>query len=279
MYSSGLFGHGRIAIDLTLEPGIVLPRCDTAPAIDGKLGDACWKNIKAIPFQNTPFSMLGANVDFLDALNFAGTNAGTVPPEYTTVSEALTDLDANGVINRQDFIGLDDLSEFRFFSNSFDTTTQGIDIVGTFAFALGSGESDLTIAFNFNETKVDSVGTVNPIDADRVAALEDLLPNTKGVISWRHSFGKFNTLLRGNYYGEWDDTGNGVPGISAAFLVDAAVTYMVNDNFDLIVGIDNLFDEYPDANPFAGDLGQLYSEASPFGFNGGTWYVRARAMF
>jgi len=218
---------------------------------------------------------LGANVDFLDALNFADPNGN----DYQTVSAALSGLDADGVINRQDFIGLDDLSEFRFFSNSFDTTTTGIDIVGTMAFALGSGESDLTVAFNFNETKVDDVGTVNPIDADRVAALEDLLPNTKGVISWRHSVGKFSTLLRGNYYGEWDDTGNGVPGISAAFLVDAAVTYMMNDNIDLIVGVDNLFDEYPDRNPFAGSLGQLYSEASPFGFNGGTWYVRARATF
>jgi len=218
---------------------------------------------------------LGANVDFLDALNFADPNGN----DYQTVSAALTGLDADGVINRQDFIGLDDLSEFRFFSNSFDTTTQGIDIVGTFAFGLGSGESDVTVAFNFNETKVDDVGTVNPIDAGRVAALEDLLPNTKGVVSWRHTMGKFSTLLRGNYYGEWDDTGNGVPGISAALLVDAAVTYMMNDNIDLIVGVDNLFDEYPDRNPGAGDLGQLYSEASPFGFNGGTWYVRARATF
>ena len=222
---------------------------------------------------------LGANVDFLEALNYTGTQAGTVPPEYLTVSQALTDLDANGVIDRQDFIGLDDLSEFRFFSNSFDTTTTGLDIVGTFAFALGSGESDVTVAFNYNETEVDDVGTVNPIDSDRVAALEDLLPNVKGVISWRHNVGRFSTLLRGNYYGEWDDTGNGVPGIGAAFLIDAAVTYMVNDNFDLVVGIDNLFDEYPDTNPFAGSLGQLYSEASPFGFNGGSWYVRARATF
>ncbi len=222
---------------------------------------------------------LGANVDFLDALNFAGTNAGTVPPAYTTVSEALTDLDANGVIDRQDFIGLDDLSEFRFFSNSFSTTTTGVDIVGTWAFGLGSGESDITLAINYNETKVDDVGTVNPIDEDRVEALEELLPNTRGVLSWRHSVGKFNTLLRGNYYGSWNDTGNGVPNIGATFLVDAAVTYMVNDNFDLVVGIDNLFDTYVDENPFAGSLGQLYSEASPFGFNGGTWYLRARAVF
>jgi len=64
VYSSGLSGQGRIAIDVALTPGIILPQRDAAPAVDGKLDDACWKGIKAIPFQNTPFSMLGANVDF-----------------------------------------------------------------------------------------------------------------------------------------------------------------------------------------------------------------------
>jgi len=64
VYSSGLFGQGRIAIDTVLAPGVVLPKRDAAPAVDGKLDDACWKDVKAVPFQNTPFSMFGANVDF-----------------------------------------------------------------------------------------------------------------------------------------------------------------------------------------------------------------------
>ena len=217
---------------------------------------------------------LGANVNFLDALNFAG--GGT---NYTTVSEALTGLDADGIINRQDFIGLDDLSEFRFFSNSFDTTTTGIDIVGRFGFALGNGDSDVTVALNYNDTEVDDVGTINPIDEDRVNALENLLPNYKGVVSWTHVVGDLRTLLRANYYGEWDDTGNGVPGMSAEVLVDAEVAYMFRDNIEFIAGVDNLFDTYPDKNPGAGDLGQLYSEASPFGFNGMSWYLRARLTF
>jgi iron complex outermembrane receptor protein len=46
-----------------------------------------------------------------------------------------------------------------------------------------------------------------------------------------------------------------------------------------VAGIDNVFDTYPQENPGAGDLGQLYSEASPFGFNGGTWYLQARLVY
>ena len=218
---------------------------------------------------------LGANVNFLDALNFADGGVNN----YATVSEALTGLDADGVIDRQNFIGLDDLTVFRFFSNSFDTTTSGIDVVGRFGFALGSGESNITVAANYNRTKVDSVGTLNPIDSDRVRALEDLLPNVKANVSWSHVQDKIRTLVRANYYGGWDDTGNGVDGIGAEVLVDAEVAYQFKDNIEFIGGMTNIFDTYPAKNPGAGDLGQLYSEASPFGFNGGQWYLRARVTF
>jgi len=218
---------------------------------------------------------LGAQVDFLDALNFADGGVNN----YTSVSAALTGLDADGVINRQDYIGLDDLQTFQFFSNSFDTTTSGIDVVGRFGFALGSGESNITIAANYNKTEVDSVGTVNPIDADRVRALEDLLPNVKGSVSWTHIQDKIRTLLRANYYGGWDDVGNDVNGLGATVLVDAELAYQIRDNIEIIGGVSNLFDEYPDKNPFATDLGQLYSEASPFGFNGGAWYLRGKVTF
>lgn len=218
---------------------------------------------------------LGANVDFLDALNFAG-GAGS---NFATVSEALTGLDTQGVINRQDFIGLDDLSQFRFFSNSFDTTTTGIDIVGNYSFDFMGGDSRLTIAANYNKTEVDSVGTVNPISAGRVAAIEDLLPNTRANISWSHSDGPISTLVRANYYGGWDDTGNGVNGIPAEVLVDVQVSYQYSENLELVAGVDNLFDTYPQENPDAGSLGQLYPESSPFGFNGGTWYLQARLVY
>jgi iron complex outermembrane receptor protein len=217
---------------------------------------------------------LGANVDFLDALNFAGGGSN-----FATVSEGLTQLDAMGVLNRQDFIGLDDLSQFRFFSNSFDTTTSGIDVVANYSFSLGEGESRITFAGNYNKTEVDDVGTINPISAGRVQAIEDLLPNVRYNLEWTHSQDVWRTLVRLNYFGEWDDTGNGVNGIGAEFLVDVEFLYALNENLDLVAGVSNLFDTYPDRNPSAGSLGQLYPEASPFGFNGGQWYLQARVKY
>ncbi|MDH3811717.1 MAG: TonB-dependent receptor [Gammaproteobacteria bacterium] len=238
------------------------------------VGESTW-TIDYYDIQLEDRVALGANVNFLDALNFADPNNN----DYQTVSEALTGLDADGVIDRQDFIGLDDLTVFRFFSNSFDTTTTGIDLVGNFGFALGSGESTITVAANYNKTEVDDVGTLNPIDDDRVRALEDLLPNIKGSVTWTHLMDNIRTMVRANYYGGWDDTGNGVDGIGAVVLFDAELAYQINDKIEVVGGLANLFDTYPDKNPGAGDLGQLYSEASPFGFNGGAWYLRARMSF
>lgn len=218
---------------------------------------------------------LGANVSFLNALNFAGGSGS----DFATVSEGLTSLDAQGIIDRQDFIGLDDLSQFRFFSNSFDTTTSGIDLVGNYNFDFMQGESRLTIAANYNKTEVDSRGTINPISDGRVAAIEDLLPNIKANISWTHTQGDFRTLVRANYYGGWDDTGNGVNGIAPEVLIDLQLAYQFNENMEFVVGVDNLLDTYPEENPGAGGLGQLYPESSPFGFNGGTWYLQARLTY
>ena len=216
---------------------------------------------------------LGANVDFLAALNFAGGGS-----DYESVSDALTGLDANGTINRQEFLGLDDLSQFRFFTNSFDTSTEGVDIVGNMNFELMSGSSTVTVAFNYNKTEVTDAGTINPISGGRIEALEDLLPNIKGNVSWSHSQNKWTTLLRANYYGDWTSTGNGYD-VDAAILVDAQIAYQLTDNLELAAGVENLFDEYPDETPNPGGLGQLYPEDSPFGFNGGAWYVQGRYSF
>ncbi len=238
------------------------------------VGDSEW-TVDYYNIELTDRVALGANVSFVDALNFAGGSGAN----YASVNEGLTDLAARNIIDRQDFIGLDDLSQFRFFSNSFDTTTTGIDLVGNYNFALGEGDSKLVLAVNYNETKVDNRGTLNPISDGRVRAIEDLLPNLRGNLSWYHDQGDFRTMVRANYYGGWDDTGNGVDGIGAEVLVDVELTYTLNENVEIAVGVDNLFDTYPDKNPSAGSLGQLYSEASPFGFNGGSYYLQARITY
>lgn len=211
---------------------------------------------------------LGANVDFLEALQFAGATADSI-------SGALAELDGNGTINRQDFLGLDDLAQFRFFSNSFDTKTQGIDVRGDYKFEMGGGDSTFIVAANWTDTNVTRPG---PISATRIRALEDLLPNVKGSATLLHSQGMWNGMVRANYYGSWFDSGNGFD-VGSEILIDAEIGAEVMEGVELMIGANNIFDNYPDENPGQGGSGQLYPEASPIGFAGGQYYVKARYTF
>jgi iron complex outermembrane receptor protein len=219
---------------------------------------------------------LGSNVDFLDALEFADVAGGS----YGSVGEALAALDANGTIDRQQFLGLDDLAEFRFFTNSFGTNTEGLDLVGSYDFDAMGGMSKLTFAFNYNETEVPDQyvgGGFLQIGNGRREALEDQLPNIKGNVAWSHTTGNIRTLVRANYYGAWI-SGQGYD-VDPTWLVDLQMAYQVTENLEVVVGADNVFDEYVERNPNGGGLGMDYPEDSPLGFNGGSWYVQGRYNF
>ncbi|MEM1147153.1 MAG: TonB-dependent receptor [Pseudomonadota bacterium] len=221
---------------------------------------------------------LSANVDFLEALDFTGAQNGLGP--FASVSDGLNQLGDAGVINRGDFVGFEDLSEFRYFSNSFDTTTEGVEVVGTLPLDLiQTGDTDLALSFAVIDTTVDDRGDINPISEGRVDALEELLPEVKGALTLTHIDTKWRALARANYYGEWEDTGNGTGEQGAEINIDAEFGYFLTEQVELIIGGNNIFDNYPDENPNAASLGQLYPESSPSGFNGGTYYVKARYVW
>lgn len=222
-----------------------------------------------------------AGVDFRDVLDFAAQRANITLASGSTTADVLDQLATANVLNRSDYNGFENVAEVRFFANTFDTRTRGVDVVGRYPFSLMGGLSELTLAANYNETDVTNVGSVNPIDGGRVSALEDLLPNWKGFASWSHIQGPWRTLLRANYFGEWDDTVWGVPDQSGELLIDAEVAYQFNNSVELVVGANNLFDNYPDETTgFASDFfGQQYPDFSPSGFDGGLYYTKLRVSF
>ncbi|MCR9078268.1 MAG: TonB-dependent receptor [Hyphomonadaceae bacterium] len=221
---------------------------------------------------------LSANVDFLAALDFVGNQNGLGP--FASVSDGLTQLGNASVINRSDFVGFEDLTQFRYFTNSFDTTTEGVEVVGTIPLDITErGDTNASISFAYIDTTVDDAGSINPISAGRVSSLEELLPELKGAFTVTHEQDNWRLLARANYFGEWEDTGNGTGTQDAEINVDAEFAYYLNDQIELIIGANNIFDNYPDENPNAASLGQLYPESSPSGFNGGSYYLKARFTF
>lgn len=220
------------------------------------------------------------NIAFIDALDYLASEAGVSGASYdnSSTSAAITSLANAGALTRSDYTGFEDLTSFKFFTNSFSTKTQGIDIVGRMPFDIGMGSSSATLAANYTNTKVTDIGVVAPIGATRVQSLEELLPNWRANLTLNHQQGIWRGLVRGSYYGPWRDTGNGFD-VGSAILIDAEIGAEVYEGVELIVGASNIFDTYPDENPGSAGLGQLYPESSPFGFNGGQYYVKARYTF
>lgn len=222
-------------------------------------------------------------VDFPAALCFTAAREGVTTnctPTFTpSPAELLTQLDAAGVIDRADFTGFEDLVAFAFFNNDFDTRTQGVDFVLNGRFdAIGSGITNATLAINYTETEVTDVGLT--ISSTRLRQFEEGLPKWKGFLNLTHEEGPIRGLFRVNYFGPYfeahleDET---LPIESdARVTVDAELGYEIIDGLELAVGAQNLFDTYPTLNPFSGIVGAKYGERSPFGFDGGSYYVRAR---
>ncbi len=177
-----------------------------------------------------------------------------------------------------------------FFVNGYDSEIEGIDLAITSGFDLGGGDLVVDFRHNYNTQEVSDVDT-GTINAARVFDLENQIPENRSLLSFNWaSGGMFGALLRLNYYDGWQSTGglfdDGAPPLAtfdygSTLLVDAEVSMTFNDMFTVTLGGENLFDEYPDDEGDAtlDALGVTYAVTSPWGFNGGFYYLRLSAGF
>ena len=161
------------------------------------------------------------------------------------------------------------LQEFRFFTNDFDTTTQGIDIVLTVPIPNG----DVTVLYNRTET---TVTDFNPdtLDDLRIKELEENLPKQRGALTLTQSLtSQLSVLGRASYFGDWYDSEDDET-YTGKVLFDLESTYMASSGIAITLGVQNLLNTYPDENPKSGNIGNQYGQFSPFGFNGAYWYAK-----
>ena len=178
---------------------------------------------------------------------------------------------------------IDSIGEAKYFANDFDTTTEGIDIVATYPMEFLDGLTTLTLAANWNRTKVDSF---NPrtIDAKKKHIIEAGRPKVRWTLTADHESGPWQILTRVRYYGAHVDyAGAGLdPDMmqaEARTLVDFEAAYSFTDNFALAIGAENLLDNEPTRHRYQGFYGNLYPESTPFDYNGGFYYAKAMLNF
>ena len=207
--------------------------------------------------------------------------------------------------------GFNSIGAARFFINGLDTTTRGIDVIGTYRFRPdGGGSWLLTAAYNRNKTKIDE--RINPLNIPSLNGLvlfgreqglrfTDSPPKDKFVFSADGDIGKLGVTARTTRYGRalavdaaaplapnaasLTELGPDDQWLSAKWITDLEVRYQLLNNIGLAVGANNLADVYPDRRPFGRRPdGANYPQnfqyipfsgaSSPFGFNGRFVYGR-----
>ena len=181
-------------------------------------------------------------------------------------------------------------SAVRFYINDFDTTTQGVDLVLTAPLELGNGDTTLILVANRNDTNVDTAvcrpGLVSEncsslINDQLVTQLKSGLPGNRVSATVNHLTGDWRFLGRFRRYGEFTsfpaDVGPWRQDHEPRWFLDAEVAYSFSDALTVVAGAQNLLDEYPQESSQGAQegVGMLYPENSPYGFNGGFYYLRA----
>jgi iron complex outermembrane recepter protein len=119
------------------------------------------------------------------------------------------------------------------------------------------------------------------LSRDVIGQFETGTPRQKLIGSVTYRIGKFNTMLRGTYYGKVtersvSDDGNGNyydQAFSAQTVFDLSFGYDVTKNIKLSVGGSNIFDKYPDVLRSENQGFYLYSNNQQ-GSNGAYFYGR-----
>jgi len=212
----------------------------------------------------------------------------------TTSAIPLTEQDINTLIDK----GRADAAQYnaaKYFTNDFDTQTQGVDIVLNYGFETGAWVNKILLAYNWTDTQVervtlyptrvnDDIVMVPNLTPQRIRMLEDNLPAHRGSITLEQTRGDMLFTWRLNYYGAFYedhlDASSGMDIFGDAITTfDAQASWNVVPTVRLSFGVQNAFDTRPDVNPFSGEVGALYPPTSPGGINGAFYYLGIEYTF
>ena len=190
----------------------------------------------------------------------------------------------------------------QFYTNAINTRTYGIDVVLNGNWNINKTKLGLTLAANFNSNTIfGGIKTTDKIsDSSRYAntlfgieertALDIGQPGEKIILSVTINKGKFGFALRNTFFGKTalativtNPTDTLYEFFSSKILTDISISYTPKLWLTITAGANNVFDVYPDRLQNyrnTGEGGSIYSNgASPFGYNGGYFFVSMALVF
>jgi iron complex outermembrane receptor protein len=191
---------------------------------------------------------------------------------------------------------LDAINRVSFFANAINTRTKGIDIVLDGNWSNKSESFGISLAANFNATRIygpvktsDKLATISGssntlFNSEEKVRIEKGQPAGKIILSAIYRNGNTKLMIRNTRFGKTMIAPLSLPveNFSSKILTDVSLSYSLKWA-TVTIGANNIADIYPDrlkhyANTSQG--GWVYSpEASPFGYNGGYYFVNLSLNF
>ena len=182
-----------------------------------------------------------------------------------------------------------------FYTNALDVEHTGLDVVATSSFDIGSETSlDLALAYAYGKIEVTGqklVSGIQPVNDGLVEDIENNYPEHRWTLTGNFLIGEnFNVMSRINFFGEhYDergrigDTVDPSAQVDSTYYVDLEAGWNLNDNWRVVLGGSNIFDEYideigpPNANRLS--VGLQYPRRTVANYEGGSWYLKGIYSF
>ncbi|MEZ8184398.1 MULTISPECIES: TonB-dependent receptor [Shewanella] len=180
----------------------------------------------------------------------------------------------------------------RFFMNAVDTKTQGVDLVITQGIDLGEfGDLKANLAYSYKETEIESISLPSILngledelfDNIEVVRMTEANPKNTANIGFTHQYDDFTTNLRFSYFGNYTvGYSSSEVEYGSRWTTDLSTRYRATDNLAVTLGVQNLFDTYPEKRPEDNNFNGIFIYPltnTPFGFNGGYYYLDLRYTY
>ena len=192
------------------------------------------------------------------------------------------------------------VSAARFFLNGVTTDTSGVDVVGNYRIPTENlGRFNLSLAWNNNNTTIakeptdNALSTITPAPVlfarIRQYILTGSSPENKGTFAVDWNRQAWSVTARATYYESVIDPASTPAGdihTGDKTIVDLSGSYRFHTGTVLSLGVDNLFDTYPNKVPASlnvtsgnGAGALAFDRFSPFGFDGRYVYTKLAQSF
>lgn len=178
-------------------------------------------------------------------------------------------------------VGAESIGGVFYFTNAFDTRTQGVDVVATYPLEWSADSvTNLTASLNYNKSEFTSDPSDYLNEEDQYD-FENFDPKLRGAVTAMHDIGPVSLTARANWYGTSENYESGeVQKYSSVVQVDLEGKYHFTESTSASLGGRNIFDEYPDEDLLGDDCcGAIYPTGSIVDWQGSFYYLSLNHNF